>query len=1107
MGDVGGTEGGGVVIELCELGPLGIRQGDSWSSATGERTSVLVAALALAGPHGVPSERLIETMWPSPRQPATARQSLANIVSRLRKAHGDGMIESTPRGYRLGDTVVSDRHQFELDVNRAAETVELDPREALAIVSDALQRWRGEPWAGLERPDSVEGDRAHLHAVRTVALRVRAAALLALERPDEALPMLQEVVNLNPLDEDAALLLASTLGSEGRRTEALRVIQSARKALLASGLELDADLQDLEVRLLGPDDTATSDPDGSTPTADGGATVQHRAFLFSDIAGSTAHWEADSPVMLDALTIHDRLVRAVIESANGAIFAHTGDGVAACFPTSTEATVAAATMVSRLAEQDWPNGRRIEVRIGLHAGEAHRIGENWFGPTVTRTARVADAAVPGQILATTSVADTADTSSGLDRIAHGRFRLKGIDHEIELVELAGPAGSLGPPRVRSRDRTNALPPDGPVVGRDRDLAAIRSAFTTGSPIVTITGIGGMGKTTLARAYVGQHLATSDDDIWWVDVLTVDDGDELLALIDRAVREVSGPQASFRNCAGLLVLDNCEHVADAIADVLTARDARVRVVVTSRRPLRCRGEHLVALRPLNTNDDGPATSLFMHVLRRADHTRTTTSDERAAIAQLCQIVAGVPLAIEMIAARCRSLPIEHAEELLAGSLRGLTDRARSQRHASIEEVIRWSFDRLRPVEARVFTTLSLLRGFDFATVRGMWSEELDTLDLVDALDVLVRENLVHFDGRRYGVLEPIRLFAESELHQWPDRDEWERRYVRAVLDLFSGFQLDRCRLHPLATANASSPNLDTANARNALDICLADGDVAMAGQLLTAAGISLFEAGEFNLLRSFARQLLDLTRQTASASDRAALLFAAGQSSWRMGEPAIALDALVESVELYQDANDPFGTALSRTFLAAAHWDLGDLEAASTTMSAALDHWRGVDDTLFGHTGAPVFYWNHDRNPALCRQLVDRAVAAMGEDALDPHVREVRALLAIDDEDLDAALSDLLVVTDQWADANNSGCLAHALEAAALWAVRSDRVELAQALRDALHGHRQRSGIPPLALETMTSSRVDEELAANGATSSPPELDGMGLFGAHQLFSNEAQLPC
>jgi hypothetical protein len=421
-------------------------------------------------------------------------------------------------------------------------------------------------------------------------------------------------------------------------------------------------------------------------------------------------------------------------------------------------------------------------------------------------------------------------------------------------------------------------------------------------------------------------------------------------------------------------------------------------------------------------------------------------------------------------------------------------------------VRWSFDHLSPTEARVFTTLSLLRGFDFATATRLWTENLDPFDVVDALDSLVRESLLQFDGRRYRMLEPVRLFAESELDSWPEEDKeaWKRRLVGAVLDRFRDFERDWCQLHPLAIANAASPNLDVANARVALDICLSRGDLATASQLLKTAGGSLFESGEFNLLRSFAHQLLERSRQTGSTADRAALLWAVGQSSWRMGEPTIALDALRESAELYRDAKDSFGTATSTTFLAAAHWDLGQMEETTETMANALDDWRVVDPVLFGHAGAPIFYWYVERDPHLCRELVDRAVASNGEDGLNPHVREVRALLAIDEHDLDAALQDLVEAANQWAQANNSGCLAHTLEAAAFWAVRSERIELARTLRSALREYRQHSGIPPLALETMTSERVERALKEAPKRLTPDdEIDTIGLSGAHQLFVVEA----
>ncbi len=235
---------------LSELGVLGVERCGQWAAVRGPMASMLIAGLGLAGRSGVRAEELVEMMWPSPDQPATARQSLANIVLRLRTAYGAAFIESTGQGYRIGEQVGSNRRRFVVAVERAGELVGDSPDRSLELVDEALTLWRGEPWVGIERPVGVEADRAHLLQIRTAAVRVRATALIALHRRNASLADLRELLDVDPYDEFARYHLVHVLTDMGQRAEALRAIEEAHRLFSERGLLLDGALNDLEQRLL-----------------------------------------------------------------------------------------------------------------------------------------------------------------------------------------------------------------------------------------------------------------------------------------------------------------------------------------------------------------------------------------------------------------------------------------------------------------------------------------------------------------------------------------------------------------------------------------------------------------------------------------------------------------------------------------------------------------------------------------------------------------------------------------------------------------------------------------------------------------------------------------
>jgi predicted ATPase/DNA-binding SARP family transcriptional activator len=241
-----------VAVTLCELGPLGVWSGGEWRAVSGERTAAIVAQLSIAGASAVPTSLLIERTWLSAERPSSARQSLANIIGRLRSSSGADFVETTGSGYRLGCHVRSDRSEFLDALDKATSVHETDPAGALCSAIDALERWRDEPWKAMEVPEGIEADRAFLIERRLDGVQLVADAYVADDRLADAIGQLRELVQARPLTERNWVRLAEHESSTGSRTDALRRLQGARAALVDVGLEPGDDFRALERSLLDP---------------------------------------------------------------------------------------------------------------------------------------------------------------------------------------------------------------------------------------------------------------------------------------------------------------------------------------------------------------------------------------------------------------------------------------------------------------------------------------------------------------------------------------------------------------------------------------------------------------------------------------------------------------------------------------------------------------------------------------------------------------------------------------------------------------------------------------------------------------------------------------
>jgi len=493
-------------------------------------------------------------------------------------------------------------------------------------------------------------------------------------------------------------------------------------------------------------------------------------FLFTDVEGSTRRWETNADSMRTALAAHDGVLRSAIEAHEGWLFKHTGDGVCAAFA-SPNSAVAAAVDAQRALE--------LPVRMGLATGEAELREGDYFGAVLNRAARVMAAGHGGQILLAES---TASLLSGVELLNLGPRRLRDLPTPVELfqVQAAGLRTEFPPLRVPDASPGNLRPHTTSFIGREAEVAEVIAAVRA-HRLVTLTGVGGVGKTRLALE-VGAHLSDEfPDGVWLFELAAVTDP----AAVPDAVAAVLGiaqqpgkstsdsVAAALEGRIRLLVFDNCEHVLDAAADLVDAilyYSATVRIVATSREGLGVADEQLWPVPSLDVgaNIDSAAVTLFVDRARSvAPRFSLAQPDEAASVVEICRRLDGIPLAIELAASRMASMTasevrdrLDHRFRLLVGSRRG------PERHHTLRHAVTWSYDLLGDAERALLDRCSVFAGgFDLQSACAVAGSDDDYV-ILDLLDALVRRSLLVADrssGRtRYSMLETIRQFAEEQL---------------------------------------------------------------------------------------------------------------------------------------------------------------------------------------------------------------------------------------------------------------------------------------------------------------------------------------------------------
>ena len=505
-------------------------------------------------------------------------------------------------------------------------------------------------------------------------------------------------------------------------------------------------------------------------------------FLLTGVESSTPRWNSEPEAMAVAMEQHDRLVDEAITRHGGVRPREQGEGggIVAAFARASDAVHAALDAQQALTEANWPTESPLAVRIGIHTGEARLTEAGYAGPAIIRAARIRSLARGGQVLLSDLVRALAIEE--LDEtllIDAGLHQLDGLQRSEQLWHLAWDGGRQMSLQVRSRGVTPTNLPayTDSFVGRAAELAEL-DALVNVERLVTIVGPGGGGKTRLAHRLGVQRADRHPDGVWWLDLVTVSDPVLLAASLSHVIglsddrvdpiQSLTG-RLGARRC--LVILDNCEHMIPEVANLafaVVAACPNVHLVVTSRASLAVAGELVWTIPPLALSDD--AVELFVERARRVRQNFRISPTNEGLIVAICTRLDGIPLPIELAAARCRVLSpqqildgLENAIGLLKGGARGTL-----QRHQTIEASIAWSHGLLRPDEQLLLRRLSIFESpFSLDAVEAVCSDDqLARPGVLDLLERLVDQSLVQVvdepDDRRFRLLETVRQFGRHAL---------------------------------------------------------------------------------------------------------------------------------------------------------------------------------------------------------------------------------------------------------------------------------------------------------------------------------------------------------
>jgi predicted ATPase/class 3 adenylate cyclase len=536
-------------------------------------------------------------------------------------------------------------------------------------------------------------------------------------------------------------------------------------------------------------------------------------YLFTDIEGSTRLWEQEPERMRSALARHDAILRLAVERNRGVIVKTSGDGIHAAFADPLDAVRSALELQQALGDSEASEGVALRVRCGLHVGVDERRDNDFFGGVVNRAARIMGAAHGGQVLLSQTVAALVSERlpSGVTLRDLGSVRLRDLANPERVYQVVHPRLRQDFPALRSLEATpNNLPQQvTSFIGRERELAEVEKLLTR-TRLLTLVGVGGIGKTRLSLQVAADVMDDYPDGVWFVELAPIADpllvaeaAASVLGVKEEAGRPVVEALVKHVKVRRLLlILDNCEHLLDACAELarqLLQAGPYLRILSSSREQLRVAGEITYSVPALAAPDpyekfvhtaltQYAAARLFIERAVAAQPAFEVSEQNAVAVADVCHRLDGIPLAIELAAARVRVLPVETIAARLSDRFRLLRggDRTALPRQQTLQALIDWSYELLTERERALFRRLAVFAGsfaLEAAEAVGT-SGDLAESDVLDLVTRLVEKSLTTLEPQsgRYSLLETVRQYAQERLDESGEEDQTRMRHLEFYLNV-------------------------------------------------------------------------------------------------------------------------------------------------------------------------------------------------------------------------------------------------------------------------------------------------------------------------------------